>query len=124
MKNIELIYQVNKFTLIINACLLVTIIYGMAFLIVTGVVQLLITVKLYFNYNQLSQNIRKKLNTYSIITLTLFIAMLIKEFILTLDFKVGFYIWLALFIIIPIALAIFHLSITYKLKNELQSNSI
>ena len=30
MKNIELIYQVNKFTLIINACLLVTIIYGMA----------------------------------------------------------------------------------------------
>ena len=100
------------------------IIYGMAFLIITGVVQLLITVKLYFNYNQLSQNIRKKLNTYSIITLTLFIALLIKEFILTLDFKVGFYIWLALFIIIPIALAIFHLSITYKLKNELQSNSI
>ena len=111
------LHRINIVIFILNGILFLTIIYGFAFLMVTGVIQTLINVYLYSNYNKLSIEFQKKLNTHSIISviiLTLFFSAINLP-----DLNYGLNsIFGISSVLLSIPLGIFHFSITSKIEKD------
>jgi hypothetical protein len=106
MKNL---YRTNKWLIIINLLLYLTIYFGMIFQIFLGAVQVLMSIYIFTKYNSLDKRIKPLFIAY--VVLTVIILSLITSGLIV---NTGF---ITVYLIIPMLLAFFHLYITYKIRS-------
>lgn len=105
MKNL---YNVNKWLVIITLLLYLTIYFGMIFQIVLGITQVLMSIYILSKYNGLEKKTKLLFKIY--MTLTITVLSIIGSGVIA---NTGF---IAIYLVIPMLLAFFHLYITYQIK--------
>lgn len=105
MKNL---YNVNKWLVIITLLLYLTIYFGMIFQIVLGITQVLMSIYILSKYNRLEKKTKLLFKIY--MTLTITVLSIIGSGVIA---NTGF---IAIYLVIPMLLAFFHLYITYQIK--------
>lgn len=115
MKNF---FTINKSLVTITILLYPTIYFGIIFQIVLGVTQLCISVCILSKFNSLKNNIKILFLVYLALTVSSICFILITYFWLSNDI-----VYLIYFTAITLLLGLFHLYITYKIKNYENSNT-
>ncbi|WP_308993847.1 hypothetical protein QLS71_010100 [Mariniflexile litorale] len=110
------LYLTNKWLLIINAVLFIIPYFGLLFLIILGIIQLIMCVVVIGKFNMLNKSGKTQLIVYSIITSSILILTM-----LSYNDDLYFNDTLFIFVIITsILLALLHLNITYLLYKNSQ----
>ena len=103
MKNL---YQINKWLIIVNALLYITIYFGLIFQILLGTVQVIMAIIIAFNYSKLTVKTKRLFIIYSFATSIVLTLIFFTDYLNSTNYLIH---W----IIIPQMLAFFHLYITY-----------
>lgn len=111
MKNL---FNINKWCVIITLILYLTIIGGLIAQILLGIIQIIMSLEIAINYKYLIKKTKKLFLLYLFLTVLAIAITCYFYFYLMNDAIILIY-----FSIASLALALFHLYITYRLKNEL-----
>jgi len=104
------LYEINKWLVITTLLLYLTIYLGMLFQMVLGVAQVIMSIYILTNYNNLKRETKSLFTIY--LVLTVIVVSIIASGMITSS---GFII---VHLIIPMLIAFFHLYITYKIKES------
>ena len=105
MKNL---YLINKWLIIINTVLYITVYLGLIFQILLGAIQVIMAIIIAFNITKLTKRAKRLFQIYSITTIT-FLLLFLTDYIKLNNDLYELITW----IIIPQTLAFLHLYITY-----------
>ncbi len=108
MKNL---FNINKWFVIATLILYLTFYLGALFQIVLGAVQVLMSLYIITRFKSLTPLLKQLFSIYVVLT-TVVLALIFTE-------SANNNLWIAVHLVVPMLIAIFHLYITYRIKNEL-----
>lgn len=107
------LYKINKWLVITTLLLYLTFYGGIMAQIVLGIVQVIMSVLILFNYSKLSISLKKLFITYLILAISA-----ISIYIINLTIGESDLSFFILFTVATMLIAFFHLYITYKIKKS------
>ena len=108
------LFQLNRNLMITNAVLFLTVYFGMIFLIVLGLFQVVSSLIIASDFRKLTSKSKQLFITYSVLTISYFIIMLVTDYMRSNNDFIQFLTW----IFIPVLLSFLHLHITYLMHKS------
>lgn len=108
------LYKLNRNMIICNAVLFLTVYFGMLFLMVLGLFQIIASINIACELKKFTSKVKKLFIVYSAITITFLILIATTSLMTSNNDFVQFLFWL----LIPVSLAFLHLYITYLIQKQ------
>jgi hypothetical protein len=108
------LYKLNRNLMICNAVLFLTVYFGMLFLVVLGLFQVVSSLIIACELKNFTSKIKRLFIMYSTITTVFLILIVTTDFMYSYNDFIQFLTW----ILLPVALAFLHLYITYLIQNN------